>query len=149
MRKRFPHIHSFRLSDGDKRTLLALMQRFEIDFSKEHSSAFRLFLNRLSRFLKQLDADAKAKTIPEPSAAHWQPRSPWILESDEEEDEDEEEDSEWDKQMKILEENYRKVERLTVKALRKEGLRCTQENFDLKFQEIKKELGLKTSYHET
>ena len=50
--------------------------------------------------------------------------------------------------MKIVQENYHKVERLTYEALRKEGLPFTQGNIDRKFREIKKKLELITSAHE-
>ena len=78
------------------------------------------------------------------SAANWQPGTMEIQESDGDEDEE----TEWDKQMKIVQENYHKVERLAYEALRKEGLPFTQGNIDKKFREIKKELGLITSAHE-
>ena len=76
------------------------------------------------------------------SAARWQPIVGEIQEFDEDEE------SEWNKRMKVVQRNYRRVEALTYEALRKEGLPFTQGNIDRKFSEIKKELGLITSAHE-
>jgi len=76
------------------------------------------------------------------SAAQWQPGNREIQKLDEDEE------SEWDKQIKIVQKNFHKVQRLTYEALRKERLRFTQGNIDRKFREIKKELELITSAHE-
>lgn len=61
MSKQFPHVHSFRLSDGDEKKLTNLMNKFAIDFSKEHSAAFRLFVKRLYTFISDLDAEGEGK----------------------------------------------------------------------------------------
>jgi len=54
-------VHSFRLSDGDEHNLISLMNRFNINFSREHSAAFRLFLKRLYKFISDLDAEEQGE----------------------------------------------------------------------------------------
>jgi len=54
--KQFPHVHSFRLSDEGEGYLSALMRRFNINFSREQSPAFRLLLQRLSHFFREIDS---------------------------------------------------------------------------------------------
>ena len=48
------HVHSFRVSDQGERELMALMRRFQI-FGGEQGPAFRLLLERVSQFFRELD----------------------------------------------------------------------------------------------
>jgi len=143
---KFPHVHCFRLSDEDERRYQSILRRFRLDLRSQQSSTFRLLLKKLSQLFSEMDSmePTHSENGQIRSAAHWQPGTREIQELDGDEDKD----SEWDKQMKIVQENYHKVKRLTYEALRKEGLPFTQGNIDRKFQEIKKELGLITSAHE-
>jgi len=143
---KFPHVHCFRLSDEDERRYQSLLKRFHLSLRKEQSSTFRLLLRELAHLFYEIDLTESPHLgngeVEIHSAARWQPGSRELQELDEDEE------SEWSKQMKIVQKNYHKVERLTYEALRKEGLPFTQGNIDRKFREIKKELGLITSAHE-
>ena len=57
------HVHSFRLSDQGERELMALMSRFQI-YGGEQGPAFRLLLEHLAKFFREMDISHKSREVP-------------------------------------------------------------------------------------
>lgn len=138
MSKQFPHVHSFRLSDSDEQNLTALMKQFNIDFSRDQSAGFRLFLKRLSQFFSDLDSEREGNT---PSAAH----SHSVAERIEKAAQVPTDEELTEEQSAIMIERGkvgRLISHLAIKELKEEKKRLHPWNYQEKELELRKRLGV-------
>jgi len=116
------------------------MGRFDINFSREHSKAFRLFIKRLYKFLSQLDAEALAKAEANPGspAAHSLPIFPGSqgIEARDEQKESEERAAITKERGRV----GRLLFNLTVNELREEGKPLSPWNMAEKENQLRRKL---------